>query len=342
MNAEKVLKKYDRIVFQPEGVLTTDKHYLTCAMLSVYEMVGSDRYFGKSNLDYTSVYNNQKQISDLLLCSGKITSLFEELGIDYPVDMAYVLLGAILGIGERRDFTNIYNYFKYIDLHTPDIFEHTAMLLTRLFPDKDCRREGTIWQQLKNCYTEWLFGDELFEMCFEERPSVSGKPSFITKEQLCNPIIKTKDMLTSLKERGKQISIATLRSMHEVDIPYKRWNLTGLFQKENIVTIEDILEAHRLPNFNNPAEPDPYMFARGAIGSGFSDNAYLSGEYDELFSRTLVVSNSPVSLFAVQTLGMSFAAVVSNPASKSEKDMFRQLEADYVLDSALELTLTKQ
>lgn len=337
MQPAKFLKKYDRLVIEPDGVITSDCHFITCAMLSVYEMCNSKDYFGKTVLDYTSVYNNQKQITDLFLSSGKLPVVLSELGVDYPIDIAYILLCAILGIGERRDFSNIYNYFRYIDLHTPDIFDHCATLLGRVLPDKDCKRGGEVWLTLKRCYYEWLYGDELYEMYTEEPFTGKGKPPVILQDSLCQPIISIRDTLSALLTAGKKISLCTLRTRPEVEVSFRRFKLDNIFSHENTVTVDDITEAGHKPNINSPLDPDPYAFARGAVGTSFSETAYEAGEYDELFSRTLIVSSSPTSLFASQALGAGFAAVIRDPLDKSLKDMFRQFEADYVLDSFLDL-----
>ena len=336
----KFLKKYDTVVFEPDGVITNNRHFLICAVLSVYEMCHSNKYYGKSEMDCASVAANSKQICDLMLLGGKIPEVLAELGVDYPLDIAYVLFSVIMGTGERRDFANICSYFKYTDLHTPDIFDHCSQLLGKVIRDKDCSRGGEIWQTLRRCYNEWLFGDELFEMYSEGVPAASGKPSFILSDSLCVPAITLRDVLAALKNADKKIAVTTLRTRFEFEVSLKRWKLNE-FTHENTVTLDDVLDAGHTPNINTPHEPDTYSIARAAIGPGYTETAHRGGIYDEQYSRTLVVSSSPISLFAAQALGMGFAAVIHNPTDKSRKDMFRQFEADYTLESITELTKPK-
>lgn len=336
----KFFKKYDTVIFEPDGVFTNNRQFLICAVLAVYEMCHSNKYYGKIDLDCSAVASNHKQICDLMLCGDKISSVLADLGVDYPIDVAYVLFSVIIGTGERRDFSNIFSYFKYIDIHTPDIFDHCAALLSKIFHDKDCTRFGEIWQNLRRCYLEWLYGDELFEMYEEGLPRASGKPSFITSDSLCLPLITLRDILATLKKAEKQLAIYTLRSRIELESALKRWKLTD-FSSENIVTLDDIAESGHTPNINTPAEPDNYGLVRAAAGAGYSENAHLNGQYDELFARTLVVSSSPITLFSAQALGMGFAAIIHDPKDKSKKDLFRQLEADHTLENLLELTQQK-
>ncbi|MDP4118923.1 MAG: hypothetical protein Q8873_07015 [Bacillota bacterium] len=335
----KFLKKYDNIVFELDGVIASNRHYITCAALSVYEMCNSDKYYGKSALDYTSVFNNQKQITDLLFCNGKFVDLLYECGIDNMRDCAYVLLAGILGLGERRDFSNICNYFRYINLHTSDIFDHCAILLGRAFPRKKCGRFEDMWNTLNQCFTEWLFGDELYEMFFDGPPSVHGKLPLIANDQLYHSLINTKDVFSSLKSSGFRISIVTQRPRSEVEPSFARWKFNEIFTKDDIITLDDILDSHHKANLNMPNSPDPYCFARAAIGAEYADENFFAGNYSDKFSRTIIVSASPVSLFIAKELGADFAAIASDPSNKSLKDMFRQLESDYVLDSMLDLII---
>lgn len=336
----KSLKKYDTVIFEPDGVFTSNRHFLVCAVLAVYEMCHSNRYFGKIEMDCSSVAANHKQICDLMLCGGKISAVLEELGVDFPVDIAYILFSVIMGTGEHRDFTNVLSYFKYIDFHTTDLFDHSAHLLENIFSDVDCTRGGEIWQRIKTCYNEWLFGDELFELYADGRPLSSGKPSFILTDSLSVSIITLRDVLTTLKNHNKKIGLITLRSKEELMVSFRRWKLTD-FPSENIVTLDDIIAAGHLPNINMPTTPDTYSLARAAVGTKYSDSASAKGKYNDIFSKTLVVSSSPVTLFEAQSLGMGFAAIVNDSADKSHKDMFRQLESDFTLESISELTRQK-
>jgi hypothetical protein len=76
---------------------------------------------------------------------------------------------------------------------------------------------------------------------------------------------------------------------------------------------------------------------RAIVGSTYNDGAFQDGEYAEVLSKSIVISNSPITLFASQISGISFAATVVDPLGKSAKDMFRQLEADYVISSLNDL-----
>lgn len=336
----KFFKKYDTVIFEPDGVITNNRHFLICAVLATYEMSHSNKYYGKIEMDCSSVASNHRQICDLMLCGNKVSGILADLGVDYPIDIAYVLFSVIMGTGERRDFSNIFSYFKYIDLHTPDIFDHCAAMLSRVIRDKDCTRHGEVWQSIRRCYLEWLYGDELFEMYAEGLPLASGKPSFISSDSLCLPLITLRDILASLKNAGKKLAVYSLRSRIELETALKRWKLTD-FPSESIITMDDIIEAGHTPNINTPAEPDNFNLARAAIGSAYNENSHRDGQYDEIFSRTLVVSASPITLFTAQSLGMGFAAVIHDPKDKARKDLFRQFEADYTFENMLELTQQK-
>lgn len=331
----KFLNKYDNILIELDGTLISDKYLYICAMLSVYELCNSRKYFGKADIDYATISHNRNQISELLLCSNKTLALLSEHGIDNPIDVAYAMLSVILGIGERRDFNNIYNYFKYID--TPDIFDHLSVLLIRALPGRDCKPDGEIYNLIKKCYNEWLFGDEFYEIVFEETPSAKGKISIITSEPLLLPLNNIRDILSTLISSGKNLSLYTLRSKPEVKYILEKHKLLQFFSTDNIVTLDDIVESGHEPNINTTLDSDPYGMVRAIVGSTYNDGAFQDGEYAEVLSKSIVISNSPITLFASQISGISFAATVVDPLDKSAKDMFRQLEADYVISSLNDL-----
>lgn len=331
----KFLNKYNNILIELDGTLISDKYLYICAMLSVYELCNSRQYFGKTDIDYNTISHNRNQISELLLCGNKTLALLSEHGIDNPIDVAYAMLSVILGIGERRDFNNIYNYFKYID--TPDIFDHLSVLLTRALPGKDCKPDGEIYNLIKKCYNEWLFGDEFYEIVFGESPSAKGKISIIASEPLLLPLNNIRDILSTLTSSGKNISLYSLRSKPEVKYILEKHKLSQFFNVDNIVTLDDIEEAGHIPNINITLDSDPYGIVRAIVGPSYNDDEFRDGKYAEILSKSIVISNSPVTLFTSQLSGVSFAATVVDPLDKSAKDMFRQLEADYVLSSLNDL-----
>ncbi len=328
------LKKYDNIIIELDGTLTGDKYLYTCAMLSVYELCNSNKYFGKSDIDYTAVYHNQTQIADLLLCGDKIRTILSELGIDNPIDTAYALLCVILGIGERRDFTNIYNYFKYIDMHTPQIFDHLSQLLSRSLQKRDCKPGGEIYELIKKCYNEWLFGDELYEIIFREPSSLKGKKSMLSNEVLLMPFNTVRDILSALINGKKKLFLYSLRTKYEVNYILNKYKLEDFFTSENILTFDDIVDSGHTPNTNTPNDPDPFCFARLVAGNCYADSDFAEGTYDSALQKTIVISNSTISLFSAQSAGVAFAAIANE---KPLKNLFRQLETDYVIDSVNEL-----
>ena len=330
------VEKYDKIIFDMDGVLTTERNYWTCAALTVYELYYSDQYFGNRSLNIQDIFNNRNYILYTLFCDGKTISLLKNFGVNTNWDLAYLTIAAMMDLGMNRDYERIYDYYKNLQLVDPDIYQHAQKILEQKLPNMDCSRFGEFWKTLQKCFNAWYYGDHYYQIAYGEQLG-TGKTGLIEGEEPMFPVKDTAFLLKTLKDSGKVLGIGTGRPQFELDTPLNRWDLYQYFDKGSIVTNTVVTNAQE--EFGqNLTKPNPYSFLRAAFADDVSDQDILDGNYDsEYLKKVLVVGDAGADILAAQTAGMDFLAVLTGTDGKVAKSYFEENGATYILDNVLRM-----
>lgn len=86
--------KYNKIIFDMDGVMTSEQCYWDTAALTVYELLNSRKYFGSRALDLSNVFANVKMIRSLIFSNDEIITVLKNKGVNSNWDLAYVVFCA--------------------------------------------------------------------------------------------------------------------------------------------------------------------------------------------------------------------------------------------------------
>ncbi|MED3564477.1 HAD family hydrolase, partial [Bacillus xiapuensis] len=172
------------------------------------------------------------------------------------------------------------------------------------------------------------------------RPSVQlGKEGFLANETTLAPKEEIAELFHFLKNSGYKIGIGTGRPALETLLPFKHLNWLQVFNQKHIVTADEVLVAEReFPQEGSLSKPHPYTYILAEQGKGASLADYLNTPLPlENGEEILVVGDSLADLLAARTLGCKFAAVLTGLSGKDARSEFEKHEADYILDSVLDV-----
>ena len=198
---------------------------------------------------------------------------------------------------------------------------------------------GALWSVCEHTSQEWYVGDENVRKS-TGRPSVQlGKKGFLANETTLAPKEEIDSLFSFLKESGVRIGIGTGRPELETIQPFHHLDWLKHFDSNHIVTADDVLNAEKeLNERRSLSKPDPFTYIMGLKGRETSVEACLSASLPiENGEEVLVVGDSLADLLAARQMGCQFAAVLTGLSGSDARSDFEKYEADYILDSVLDV-----
>lgn len=318
------LDKYDTVLFDMDGVITSEQNYWTVAALTVWEWLYGDA-------EVSQMEENAADIRAKVFCGDRLISLLKGKGVNSNWDLGYIVY-AICKINGTDNFDEVYSLCEKLGDNILDEYPRIADKLSAV-AGTDCKRNGKLWTDMMLTFQEWFLGDTLFEKTFGKKPTKSGKKGFVYTEQ---PIIDgdiLKGIFTELSNAGKRLATATGRPSNELIEPIKSFGIYDKFAKDGIINYDHI-RAAEVRMGQNLTKPHPYIFIKAMLGEEYSDELIVSGEYDkEKVKRTLVVGDAGADILAAKAMGADFCAVLTGVSGEKARGYFEDLNAEYILPS---------
>ncbi|MFZ7942335.1 MULTISPECIES: HAD family hydrolase [Bacillaceae] len=240
----------------------------------------------------------------------------------------------------EMDFALFLEDFSKSEAMKQELLSHLNVLAgEKLGVETSIFLKGELWSICEHVSQEWYVGDE-HVLKSTGRPSVqTGKNGFLANETTLAPREEIADMFQFLSSSGYTIGIGTGRPALETIQPFQHLDWLKNFDENRIVTADEVLAAEKeLPEWKSLSKPHPYTYVMGLKGKGASVQECLNTKVPiENGEEVLVVGDSLADLLAARQLGCQFAAVLTGLSGKDARSEFEQHEADYILDSVLEL-----
>jgi hypothetical protein len=142
------MHNYSTILFDLDGVITSEKRYWDAAVLTVYE------YLNPSvSPEYAMA--NRDSIRKNIFYNDKLLLYLKNKGVNSNWDLTYIILSAALILGVRDDFSRVYDYILRLDLDAMglyDFFGETGPL---------GKRGGKEYDNCVLVFQQWYLGDSL-------------------------------------------------------------------------------------------------------------------------------------------------------------------------------------
>lgn len=199
--------------------------------------------------------------------------------------------------------------------------------------------KGELWSICEHASQEWYVGDENI-FASTGKPSVqTGKQGFLANETTLAPIEDVAELFQFLKDSGLEIGIGTGRPELETLQPFQHLDWLRYFDKQRIVTADDVLQAEEeLPEGTSLSKPHPYTYIVGLHRKELTVPECLNMTLPiQDGESVLIVGDSLADLLAARQMGAQFAAVLTGLSGKDARSEFEKHEADYILDSVLDL-----
>ena len=200
-------------------------------------------------------------------------------------------------------------------------------------------QKGELWSICEHVSQEWYVGDENV-LASTGRPSVqTGKKGFLANETTLAPSNEIAALFQHLTSSGITIGIGTGRPDLETIQPFIHLDWLPFFDETRIITADEVAKAEQeVPEAKSLSKPHPFTYIMGLKGKGAAVKDCLhtplplaNGE------EVLVVGDSLANLLAARQLGCQFAAVLTGLSGKDARHDFEQHQADYILDSVLDI-----
>ncbi len=331
------LSKFDAVIFDMDGVITTEKMYWRAAGLTVAELI-----CGKENLtDSDELYN-------CIFRSGETIKLIKNLGVNTNYDLAYVVYCTYVAVNPAaheitdENFQKVYERIKKDRIFAPVLYEACCTCAAKALgmdPKKLARGASPFWDRLIKIFQLWYLGTENYN-------NLTGSKETAHRSGLCKtdtyPAVSMEnlhDTLKFLRNKGLKLGIGTGRPLSEALFPLKLWNIYDYFEKNMICTFTEVEKAEKaLKTGGTLTKPHPFVFLKSLFGNTYSDEKLICGAYPkDAPKRALVVGDAAADLLAAKQGGFPFLGVMTGVDGKAAKKFFEENGADYILPSISEM-----
>lgn len=336
------LERYDTVLFDLDGVMSSEEMYWNCAALTVYEMYFSERYYGRKVLRAQEAEEKTAEIRRLVFCDDRMIRMLKEKGVNSNWDLAYLVLGEVLCTEGEADFEQVLRNLEQISGDAFDCFREVSEGLSKRFGGEKKRFErlGTFWTEAQTCFQEWFLGDDLFHRVTGQAVRLTGKSGMVLREEPLVDKSRLQTLLRLLRDSGKRLGVGSGRPWTECERILEAWDIMQYFAPECVISYDAVMEAEKaMAKQGIRAEftkPHPFMFLKGNSGGALSDLDIYRGNYSPAdCKRTLVVGDAGADLFAARAAGCDFAAVLTGIHGKEARGFFETEKADYILEDVL-------
>lgn len=322
--------KFEKIIFDMDGVITSEYIYWDAAALTVYELLFSYEQFGRMDIDREWCRNSYKELHRVIFSGDKTIKAVKNLGVNTNWDLAYIVFCVSKYIEpeltslDEWHFESVRMFIENIEAKSPEVYDLVAGLAavatgheTEFFK----RGTGEVWNRLHSCFQNWFHGIG----------DVKGINEF--EEPILN-IDKIRETLSFLKDSGIKLGIGTGRPKDEIMRPINEWGLAEYFEPDMIITYDEVIEAELELKPKEPfAKPNPFVFLKAAFGSSLSNADIVAGEYNkDKVKKIAVVGDAPSDIMAAKAAGMPFIGVLTGVDRISAEKYFLSMNADYIFD----------
>ncbi len=338
MRPAKFLNKYDKIIFDMDGVITSEQNYWNIAALTVHELLGDRLYFGGGSVP-ASACEDLRQIRARLFDNDRFIIAAKEKGVNSNWDLCWL---AFCYLSQGRTPAEMTAHVRDGGSLAFDLYEEAAHISGRVYglPLSETVRNGPLWRKCRDLFQEWYLGDSLYEEMWGGKAAGKGKPGMWRTEDPIVPLDGLKNLLESLYSGGKTLGIATGRNRFELTKPLESWDCLKYFDPASSVDSDYIVRGEenlRLAGIvASLSKPQPYMFLKALYGTDYDDLRLYRGDYDpEPIRRTLVVGDAGSDILAAKAMGADFLAVLTGVSGERARSYFEEVGAEYILPNVL-------
>jgi len=313
--------KWNKIIFDMDGVITGEHMYWYAAALTVYELL-----FGRESIDLSKL----DEIHDTIFCGIGTINALKKRGVNTNWDLTLVTYCVSLHINPNLDKLDSEHFKKVCKFaqnmpHTADeVYDmaySVAANATGKNPQYFERENSEIWDRLQDMFDSWLIDGELYKM-----------------ERCIVPLDELRKLLEWFKNCGITLGIGTGRPRAGLKRPLQMWDIAHYFDKDSLASYSDVeLAEETCESEESLGKPHPYIFLKAAAQGKYSDEEILNGSHEIITDGVLVVGDAVADFVSAKDAGFAFAAVLTGVSGEDMRGYFEENGADYIFDNVLGL-----
>ncbi len=368
-------EQLNTLIFDLDGVITSETKYWNTARLTVWELIcsqdylGISQYFGESN-DVSNVLVNlgEKVIPSSFIYELKSRAINSNWDLTFFV-ICLQLVAIFSNLKEVKDDTlsHLLNQ-NNVDLKTKlnqlgklmegeDYNVGISQPIIKQFWQETNSLTGTAVLEYVNFFINERLGEnfsffdskgELWQLCYENFQAwYEGRKGYnLPDDETVLDLKSIEATLSTLQHSGRyKLAIATGRPRHEVIQPFTTWGLLQYFEPQRIVTYDEVLEAESILSHSNQkiklGKPHPFILFKAIYPT--EDVRQLCAENFQLENGREIayIGDAGSDVVAAQRAGCISLGVLTGFAEGNGKEKKRQMLADLgsdvILDSILDL-----
>ncbi len=311
---------YRKIIFDLDGVITSESAFWDAAALTTAEFMGLP-------------IESPARLRETLFYNDRLIKLVKNRGVNSNWDLVYLTIAFW-----ETDAKGVYETIERIPLRDFALYHFAGERLAEKTgrPFEEVKRSGPYWLKMADSFQEWFLGSSTFEEV-NKKAAHGGREGLWTSEE---PIVgrkKLEETLRFLRGKGVSLRIGTARPLPEGREPLLRWGVYDYFDEEGAITYDYIKAAQEKSGHAALGKPHPYIFLKSYLGKDFPDEVILNGTYEADFSDCLIVGDAGADLFAAKAMGADFAAVLTGIAGEEARPFFEENGAKYIFSDITEL-----
>lgn len=339
MRIASFLQRYDTIVFDMDGVVTSEQNYWNSAALTAWEYCRSKNYYGTEKICPEEWMKQVSSIRSNVFCGDELIRVLKEKGVNSNWDLGYVVF-CLSRILKTDRFEAVLEEANKLD---GNILGEYPMLAQKMASalggtPEDYSRSSAFWNQMQRCFQEWFLGQELYNKTYGEVPKQAGKSGLLLKEEPIIPLEQLTAVFAGLFRAGKRICVGTGRPGCEIEAPLKNWGLLQYIAPDGFIHYDHVAEAEKELQMQVLTKPHPLMFLKAVYGEGYQNSRLLAQDYEtQKIEKTLVVGDAGADILAAQTMGADFCAVLTGITGAAARPYFEDLGAAYIIKDIRDL-----
>lgn len=339
MKPASFLESYDTLVFDMDGVVTSEQNYWNSAALTVWEYCRSRNYYGTEEICPAEWMEQTEKIRSHVFCGDELIQVLKEKGVNSNWDLGYVVF-CLSRILETEHFEDVLTAARGLNGNILEEYPVLARRMSERTREKPetYARNSLFWKQMQQCFQEWFLGEELYLQTYGIAPKQAGKSGLLFEEEPLLPLEQITAIFSGLAQAGKRICIGTGRPKCEIEEPLKKWGLTQYISPDGFIHYNHVSEAEEQLGRQALTKPHPLMFLKAVYGEAYENSRLLAGEYDgQKIKKTLIIGDAGADILAAQAMGADFCAVLTGITGSAARPYFENRKAKYIIADIREL-----
>ncbi|KGX91977.1 phosphatase [Pontibacillus halophilus JSM 076056 = DSM 19796] len=200
-------------------------------------------------------------------------------------------------------------------------------------------RNSDLWDYCRETFQEWYVGDAQISRSIGRETNQEGKTGFMHVEVPLAPVEELKNLFERASNGGWIVGVGTGRPYLETVEPLKSIGLLPYINENHIATATDVLKAEeQYPELAPLAKPEPYTYIYAWQGRGANPDDLIHIEHPIQTDDTIVIiGDSLADGLAAQTMGVTFAAVLTGLSGKDARADFEHHNEPHIYNGVLDV-----